>query len=318
MSNIPIYQTNSITKKNKREQIIKLMKRNYMLYVFLIPAMIYILLFHYAPMYGIQIAFKNFSPGAGIWGSTWVGTKWFNIFFSSPRFFQILKNTLTTSLYSLAAGCPIPIILAIALHNLPSIRLKKVAQTATYMPHFISIVVLVGMMSAFLSPRSGFVNTIIKAFGGKAIYFFGESKWFYHLYVWSGVWQNSGWSSIIYMAALSGVNLELHESAIIDGANKLQRIWNIDIPSIVPTMVILLILNFGRLMSVGFEKVFLMQNSLNINVSEVISTYTYKIGLVQAEFSYSTSIGLFNNVINFTLVIIVNQIARKLSDTSLW
>lgn len=322
MKDMSFYQTNSLSSKSlkekKRQQTLRLMKSNYMLYLFLLPALTYIFLFHYMPMYGVQIAFKNFSPSAGIWGSPWVGTKWFDLFFSSPRFVQILGNTLSISFYSLAAGFPIPIILAIALHNLPNIYMKKIAQTVTYMPHFISVVVLVGMLSAFLSPRSGFVNTIIKSVGGEAIYFMGEPKWFYHLYVWSGVWQNAGWNSIIYMAALSGVSPELHESSIIDGANKLQRIWHIDVPSIVPTMVIMLILNFGRVMSVGFEKVFLMQNSLNVNVAEVISTYTYKIGLVQAEFSYSTAIGLFNNVINFILVVVVNRIARKLSDTSLW
>ena len=289
-----------------------------MLYIFLLPAFTYIFLFKYIPIYGIQIGFKNFSPSLGIWGSPWAGTKWFELFFTSPRFVQILKNTLTISIYSLIAGFPMPIILAIALHNLTSIRLKKFAQTITYMPHFISIVVLVGMMSAFFSPRSGFINTIIQTFGYEPIYFMGEPKWFIHLYVWSSIWQNAGWGSIIYMAALSSVSPELHESAIIDGANKLQRIWHIDIPSIVPTMIILLILNFGQIMNVGFEKVFLMQNSLNVNVSEVISTYTYKIGLIQSEYSYSTAIGLFNNVINFFMVVTVNQIARTFSETSLW
>ena len=186
------------------------------------------------------------------------------------------------------------------------------------MPHFISVVVMVGMISVFFSPRSGFINTIVQAFGGDPIYFMGEAKYFRHLYVWSGVWQSAGWSSIIYIAALSGVSPELHESAMMDGASKLRRIWHIDIPTIMPTMVILLIMNCGQIMSVGFEKVFLMQNSLNNTVSEVISTYTYKIGLIQAEYSYSTAIGLFNNIINFTILIIVNKISGKLSGSSLW
>lgn len=305
-------------KARHRSHTWKLMKRNAVLYLFLLPAVAYIAIFHYAPMYGIQLAFKTFSPAAGIWGSPWVGIKWFQMFFESPRFWQLFGNTVILSLYSLVAGFPVPIILALLLNNVGKLGLKKFAQTVTYMPHFISVVVMVGMISVFFSPRSGFINTIVQAFGGDPIYFMGEAKYFRHLYVWSGVWQSAGWSSIIYIAALSGVSPELHESAMMDGASKLRRIWHIDIPTIMPTMVILLIMNCGQIMSVGFEKVFLMQNSLNNTVSEVISTYTYKIGLIQAEYSYSTAIGLFNNIINFTILIIVNKISGKLSGSSLW
>ena len=305
-------------KARQRHQTIKLMKRNVALYLFLIPAVAYIAVFHYAPMYGIQLAFKSFSPAEGIWGSPWVGFKWFQMFFESPRFWQLFGNTVILSFYSLVAGFPIPIILALLLNNVGNLKFKKFAQTITYMPHFISVVVLVGMISVFFSPRSGFINTIIQAFGGDPIYFMGEAKYFRHLYVWSGIWQSMGWSSIIYIAALSGVSPELHESAMMDGASKLKRIWHIDLPTIMPTMVILLIMSCGQIMSVGFEKVFLMQNSLNNTVSEVISTYTYKIGLIQAEYSYSTAIGLFNNIINFTILILVNRISRKLSGSSLW
>lgn len=305
-------------RQNKWNHTKKLMKANWALYLFLVPAVVYIGTFSYGPMYGIQLAFKTFVASKGIMGSPWVGLKWFSMFFSSARFGQILWNTISISLYSLLIGFPIPIILALILNNITNLKLKKFAQTVTYMPHFISVVVLIGMMSVFFSPNSGFVNTLLGALGVKPVYFMGEPSLFRHLYVWSGVWQSMGWSSIIYIAALSGVSPELHESAVIDGASRLRRIWHIDIPAIMPTMVILLILSCGQIMSVGYEKVYLMQNSLNLNVSEVISTYTYKIGLVQAEFGYSTAIGLFNNIINFTILLIVNKAAGRLSGSSLW
>jgi putative aldouronate transport system permease protein len=302
----------------KRKRTVKLMRKNWVLYLFLLPAMLYIGTFHYGPMYGIQLAFRDFSPSMGIWGSPFVGWKYFNMFFSSPRFKMLLTNTIILSAYNLLLSFPAPIILALILHYTPGLRLKKFAQTVTYAPHFISTVVLVGMLNIFLSPSSGFVNSIIKALGFEPIYFFGEAKWFRHVYVLSDIWQSTGWGSIIYMAALTAVSPELHEAAIIDGATKLQRIWHIDIPTIMPTMVILLIMSLSNIMSIGFEKTYLMQTSLNLTTSEVISTYTYKVGLMQAEYSYSTAIGLFNNVINFTLLIVVNWAARHLSGSSLW
>ncbi|MCI8441230.1 MAG: sugar ABC transporter permease [Provencibacterium sp.] len=304
--------------KSNLQKTLKLMKRNYILYLFLLPAAVYLVLYHYAPMYGIQLAFKDYIPAKGIWGSPWVGMKWFNTFFSSPRFWVLLKNTVVISLYSLAASFPTPVILALIINNVGNNKLRRFSQTVTYIPHFISVVVLVGMISVFFSPRSGFVNTIIQFFGAEPIYFMGEPQYFRHMYVWSGVWQSTGWGSIIYLAALAGVGPELHEAAIIDGASRLKRIWHIDLPAIMPTMVILLIMNCGQVMNVGFEKIYLMQNSLNQVYSEVISTYTYKIGLLQAEYSYSTAIGLFNNVINFIILIAVNKIAGKLSGSSLW
>ena len=310
--------TSGNSKKSKAQKTLELMKKNYALYLFLLPAVLYIALFHYGPLYGLLIAFKNFSPTKGIWGSSWVGFKWFKLFFESPKFWELIKNTVILSLYGLVAGFPIPIILALILNYVNNLKFKRIAQTISYMPYFISVVVVVGMMSAFFSPQSGFVNTIVKAFGSKPIYFMGESGMFRHLYVWSGVWQSAGWGSIIYISALSSVSPELHEAAIIDGANKLKRIWHIDIPTIMPTMVILLILNCGSIMNVGYEKTFLMQNNLTINVSEVISTYTYKVGLLQSEYGYSTAIGLFNNVINFIVLVVVNKLARKLSGSSLW
>ena len=282
-----------------KKRFIKSLKENWVLYLFLLPALVYFAVFSYAPLYGIQIAFKDFVPSKGIWGSKWAGFKYFKMFLEAPRFWYYVKNTLILSVYSLIAGFPVPILLAFIFNDIRRPGLKKIAQTLSYMPHFISIVVLVGMMSSFFSPQSGFVNTAIGFLGGKPIYFMGSKKWFRHMYVWSGVWQSAGWGSIIYLAALTGVNPELHESAMIDGANKVQRIWNIDLPAIMPTMSILLIMNFGRIMSIGFDKVYLMQNDLNVGVSEVISTYTYKVGLIQQNYSYSTAIGLFNNVINF-------------------
>lgn len=305
-------------KQSKRRYIIKQMKSNWVLYLFILPTLAYFIIFNYIPMYGIQIAFKSFSAADGVWGSPWVGTYWIEQFVASPMFWKYFWNTLILSLYSLVAGFPAPIILALVINYISSSKFKKIAQTVTYMPHFISVVVLVGMMSSFLSPSSGFVNTFLTNLGMEPIYFMGKSELFRHLYVWSGIWQNAGWDSIIYIAALASVSPELHEAAVIDGASKMQRIFNVDIPSIMPIMITLLILNCGGILGVGFEKSYLMQNALNINVSEVIATYTYKVGLQLSEFSYSTAIGLFNTVINFIVLIIVNTISKRTSEVSLW
>lgn len=303
----------------KRNKTLILMKRNWILYLFLVPAVVYIAVFMYAPMYGLVIAFKDFSASKGIMGSPWVGTKWFSTFFNAPRFWQILKNTLALSVYSLVVGFPLPVILALIINGIGNTRAKKFTQTVTYMPYFISTVVLVGMMSVLFSPRSGIVNTLLSYLGGSGdTFFMGESRFFRHMYVWSGVWQSTGWNSIIYIAALTGVSQELHEAAKIDGANKLQRILNVDLPAIMPTMVILLIMNCGSILSVGYEKVYLLQNDLNTPVSEVISTYIYKMGLQQQRFSYSTAIGLFNNVINFIILITVNRVSKKISGMGLF
>ena len=295
------------------------MRRNWLLYVFLLPAVIYMGIFLYAPMYGLVIAFKDFTASKGILGSPWVGTKWFELFFTSPRFWQILKNTLILSVYSLIVGFPLPVILALMINDIRNLRFKRFTQTVTYMPYFISTVVLVGMMSVLFSPKSGVVNAILAHMGGSGeTFFMGESRYFRHMYVWSGVWQSMGWNSIIYIAALTGVSQELHEAAKIDGANKIQRILHVDLPAILPTMIILLIMNCGSILNVGYEKVYLLQNSLNTPVSEVISTYIYKIGLQQQKFSYSTAIGLFNNIVNFMVLVTVNKFSRKVSGTGLW
>lgn len=308
----------TIRLKGNKSRIFRKMLKNYELYLFVLPALAYFIIFCYLPMYGVQIAFKDFLASEGIWGSPWIGTKYFEYFFHSFNFWQLIKNTVGISLYSLAAGFPAPIILALMLNEIKNSTFKKIVQNFTYAPYFISSVVLVGMIMAFLSPTNGIVNEVIKNLGGKPISFMTKAPWFKSIYVWSGIWQSTGWGSIIYLAALSGIDTQLHEAAIADGATRIQRIWHINIPWIMPTMVILLILNCGSIMNVGFEKIYLMQNPLNMDSSDVISTYVYRMGLLNAKYSFSTAVGLFNSVVNFTLLVIVNSISKRLSETSLW
>jgi putative aldouronate transport system permease protein len=288
------------------------------LYVLFLPTFLYYVIFHYGPMYGVQIAFKDFIAIKGIMGSPWVGLKHFARFFRSFEAWNIIRNTLVISLYQVVFGFPVPFLLAILLNQLNSRRYKRIVQTVTYAPHFISIVVLVGMMHVFLSPRTGLVNQALRLVRDEPVFFMGKSQWFRPLFVLSGIWQNAGWQTIIYLAALSAVDPSLHEAAIVDGAGKLQRILHIEIPSILPTAVILLILRLGRVMSLGFEKAFLMQNPLNLETSEIISTYVYKVGLLGAQYSFSAAVGLFNAVINLTLLVAVNRLSRILTKTSLW
>lgn len=297
---------------------LKGIRKNWDLYLLVSPVLAYFLVFHYWPIYGVQIAFKDFNAIAGIWGSPWVGFKHFERFFDSYYFWRLIKNTVGISLYQLIVGFPVPIILALMINELKSDRFKKIVQSVTYAPHFLSLVVLVGMMVAFLSPNNGLINQIIVAFGGEPVYFISEPAWFKTLYVLSDIWQNVGWHSIIYLAVLVGIDPQLYEAAVVDGANKLKRIIYVTIPCILPTAIILLILNTGHLMSVGFEKVFLMQNNINIEASEVISTYIYKSGLLGSQFSFSAAIGLFNNIINFAVLVWVNSLARRVNKTSLW
>ena len=296
----------------------KLAVQNRALYLMILPAFLYIAIFHYWPMYGVQIAFRNFNFADGITGSPWVGLKWFRYFFKSNNFKNVVGNTLILNFYNLLAGFPVPIILALVMNSIPGKRFKRVAQTITYLPHFISVVVLVGLMSCMFSVNSGWVNTIVKAFGGTPAYVMGEAKYFRHVYVWSVVWQEMGWNSIIYLAALTSIDSGLHEAAMIDGAGKLRRIWHIDIPGILPTIAILLIMRFGQMMSLGFDKAYIMQNSLNYSVSEVLSTYIYKQGIKSTKYSYSAAISLFNNLINLIMLVTVNRISDKLSGNSLF
>ena len=290
--------------------------RNWMLYLFVLPSFIYITLFQYGPLYGIQIAFRNYKPARGIWNSTWVGFKYFEKFLTSYNCLELIRNTLVLSFYELLMF-PVPILLALVVHYTPIRALRKATQSITYAPYFISVVVMCGMITTFFS-STGIVNQIIKLFGGNAVDFMNYEEYWRGLYVGSGVWRTSGYNAVIYIAALAGVSPELHEAATVDGANRMQRIWHIDIPSILPTIVILLILRCGRIMSVGFQKAYLLQNDLNLGVSEIISTYVYKMGLQKGQYSLSTAVGLFNNIINFLLVISVNKISRKLTGSSLW
>ena len=290
--------------------------RNWVLYLFLLPTLIYLLIFNYWPRYGVQIAFRNFKPTKGIWGSPWVGMKNFDKFFHSYMFKDLLTNTIVLSVYQIVASFAFPILLALLLNYCVSNKLRKVTQMVTYAPHFISTVVLVGMLNVFLS-ESGIINHLLNLLGLRSVPFLSDAGMFRHIYVWSHIWQRTGYNSVIYIAALAGVNPELHEAAIVDGANKLQCILHIDLPAIMPTAIILLIMSTGNMLSLGFEKVYLMQNDLNLGVSEIISTYVYKIGLLNAQYSYSTAIGLFNNVINLIVLLTVNKIADKVSGTSL-
>lgn len=308
--------------KNK-ESLRKLFKQIYkgrQLYLLLALPLIYLIIFSYVPMAGVQIAFKDYTFKGGIWGSKWVGLKHFTKFLSDYQFIPILMNTLRVSVYTLTVTTFLPIFLALALNCLNNVRLKKTIQTLTYLPHFISVVVLIGMLTQMLNPIIGIYGNLVRNITGeRARDLLGVATAFPHLYVWSGVWQNTGFNSIIYIAALAGSDQDLHEAAQIDGATRLQRVRYIDIPCIIPTAVILLILNAGKVMSVGFEKVYLLQNSLNLTHSEVISTYVYKQAFgAGSNFSYSTAIGLFNSVINLILIVTVNKISKKVSDSSLW
>lgn len=291
---------------------------NWQLYLFLLPAIAYFLIFRYYPMLGLQIAFKRYKSNVGMWASQWAGMKYFDQFFRGPNFTRLITNTLMISVGTLLISFPVPILLAVLLNQLPSKKYKKLVQTTIYAPHFISTVVLVGMIFLFFSPRNGVVNHLIAALGGERIHFMGEPSWFRPLYIGSDIWQNAGWGSIIYLAALSNINPELHEAAIMDGANKYQRVWHIDLPGILPTVVIMFILSAGKVMTVGFDKAFLMKNELNASVSEIISVHVYQRGLLDNQPSYSTAVGMFESVVNLVLITTVNFISKKVSNSSLF
>ena len=292
--------------------------KNWQLYIMCLPAVIYFLIFAYKPMYGIIIAFKNYSMRKGIMGSPWIGFGNFERLFSSYWFPIILKNTLTLSGLTLILGFPIPILLALILNEVQNSRFRKGFQTISYAPHFISTVVLCGMLTLFLSPSSGVINRFITMLCGEHINFLQEPSMFKWVYVLSGVWQEMGWGSIIYFATLSGVDKALIEAADIDGASRLQKIWYINLPVLVPTILILLILNCGSLLSVGYEKVFLLQNPTNLSASEVISTFVYKSGLEKSDFSFGAAADLFNSVVNTIVLVLANTISKQTTKTSLF
>ncbi len=306
-------------KKKSRTDAIKIyLYKNWQFWALIALPVIYLIIFNYIPMGGIILAFKRFSPRKGILGSDFVGLMYFRQFLGAPSSLRIIRNTLRLGVYSLLVGFPIPILLALAINEVKHQRLKKFVQIVTYAPYFISLVVLVGIMMRIMDLRTGILNHLIVALGGKPVNFFGSKDIFPHLYVWSGVWQISGYASIIYIAALSGVNPELQEAAIIDGASRVQRIWNVDLPAIRPTIVMMLIFNVGQIMNIGFEKAYLMKNSVNQANAEIISTFVYEIGLKNGDFSFSTAVGLFNSVISLLLFVFVNEISKRLTETSVW
>ena len=305
-------------KKSMGKRISVEVKRHWQLYLMLVLPVTYLIIFAYLPMGGAVIAFKDYSIRGGIWGSEWVGLKHFKNFLTTPDFKNLMTNTLALSLYSLIISFPMPILLALAINEMRGRHYKKVVQMVTYLPYFISTVVLVGIMQNIFSVRTGLVNNIIMLFGGKAIDFMGKPGLFRSLYVWSGVWQGMGYSAVIYIAALASVDISQTEAAIIDGAGRFARVWNVDIPAIMPTIVIQLILAVGSIMSLGFEKVYLMQNPVNMQTSEIISTFVYKRGLINFQYSYATAVGLFNSVCNMVLIVLANMFSKRVNETSLW
>ena len=292
-------------------------RKNWIYYLMIIPVVVYFILLSYVPMYGITLAFKDYKVKEGILGSPWVGFEHFARFFSAYNFKTLLMNTLTISLYGLAMF-PIPILFALLLNYLKSKRLKKTVQMVSYAPHFLSTVIICSMVTLFTTPDTGAFNLLRGLVGLDSVNFLAKPEWFKTIYTLSGVWQNMGWSAIIYLSTLAGVDYEMHEAAIVDGATIVQRMRYIDIPSIKPTVVMLLIMSMGSLMNVGFEKVFLLQNNLNASASSIISTYVYHVGLVDNDFAFSTAVGLFNNIINIILLVSANYFSKKVLDESMF
>ena len=294
------------------------LKKHWQLYLFIVPPVLYFIIFKYVPMFNIVLAFKDYNVIKGIWGSPWAGMKYFDLFFHNPVFATLLKNTLFLSLSQLALTFPIPILLALALNEVRHRRFKRFVQLVTYAPYFISTVVMVSIIMLFLAPNLGLAIMLLGALGIDSINFLGRPDLFRSIYAWSEVWQTAGYSAVIYLAAISGVDPSLYEAAKVDGASRLQKIRHVDLPGILPTIVVILILNVGSLMAIGFEKVYLLQNPLNLSSSEIISTYVYKIGLLNANYSFATAVGLFNSVVNMILLVLVNLIAKRLTNNSLW
>ena len=301
----------------KRKNQLAKIKKYWQLYLLLAPALIAVFIFHYIPIYGAQIAFKDYRTSLGIFGSEWVGFKHFIRFLSYPDFWKIMRNTFVLSLYDYLTF-PLPIMLALSVDEIRNEKFKKTVQMITYAPYFISTIIVVSMINLFFDRGTGLINAVIEQLGGGRIAFLERASAFKHLYIWSGVWSGLGWNAIIYLSALSGVSSELIEAAKIDGAGRFRVVWSIKIPTILPTMITMLILRTGSLLSVGFEKIFAMQNPFNLEVSRVLSTYVYEMGITGAQFSYSSAIGLFNNAINVALILIVNWISKKVAETSLF
>ncbi|WP_127588692.1 ABC transporter permease [Paenibacillus koleovorans] len=292
-------------------------KSKYLL-LLLLPGTAYLIIFQYIPMYGVVIAFKDFSPGLGIWGSEWVGFHWFSEFFNSYYAYRLLRNTVLISVYGLLWGFPIPLIFALLLNELRNGFFKRAVQTVSYFPHFISTVIITGLIVNFLSPHDGLIGVLLSKITGESISLLVDPSWFRTIYISSGIWQSFGWSSIIYLAALSAIDPQLFDAAKIDGAGRWKQMLHITLPGIMPTVVILLILNMGSLLSVGAEKIILLYSPAIYETSDVISTYVYRRGLLGADYSFGAAVGLFNSIANFLLLIIVNSISKKVNQTSLW
>lgn len=300
-------------------KILSGLKKDWQLWAMILPALAYIIIFCYVPMYGIQLAFRKYDFSKGLTGGDWVGFKYFIQYFESPMFWTTLRNTFVISFFTLVCGFPAPILLALVVNSLRQKKLRRVVQTAVYMPYFISTVVMVAILQILLSPSTGVVSNFLKSLHiiPQSINLLGTPSAFVPVYVLSGIWQSAGWNSIIFIAALASVDGQLYDAAKVDGANRWQQVLHVELPAIVPTIVILLIMNMGRVLSVGFEKVFLMQNDLNLSVSEVISTYVFNIGVQSGQFSFGSAVGLFNTVINFAFLMIANMVSKKAADISL-
>ena len=297
---------------------LRLLRRDYQLWIMIMPAVAVVLIFNYIPMYGIQLAFRDYDFSKGLTGGEWRGLHYFQQFIDSYLFADLMTNTFLISLVTIVVGFPAPIVLALILNQIRRKRLKNLMQTTVYLPHFISVIVLVGMLNVLLSPETGAVGYLMKSIGLGHINLIASTSTFIPVYVLSDVWQHCGWNSIIYLAALSAVDPQLYDSAKMDGASRWQTIRHVDLPALAPTIIVLFILSMGGILSTGFEKIFLMQNSLNLPVSEVISTYVYRIGIISNQFSYASAIGLFNTVINFVFLLAMNAISKRVSDTSLY
>lgn len=296
----------------------KYVKRNYILYLCLVPGILYYLIFCYAPMGGLVIAFKDYNIFQGIFISPWVGLKYFKQLFALPNFYSVVRNTLTLNLLSLVVGFPMPIILSLMLNEVRSKYFKKFSQSLLYIPHFMSWIVLAGIIKGLLATRTGFVNQMITFFGGEEIFFLGNTTWWIVVYIISGIWQSAGWGTIVYMAALTGIDQTLYEAAMIDGAGRFKRMIHITIPGIMPTITIMLIIRMGNLLSIGFEQPMALYNSLVAEVAEVISTYTYTIGIERAQYSLTTAFGFLQSVINMLMIISANRIVKKLGGEGLY
>ena len=304
--------------KSRPQRFTASLQKDLPLYVLCLPALVLVTVFHYLPMYGALIAFESYSPAKGVFGSRWVWFQHFERFFRDPYFFRIVRNTLLLGVYSLAIGFPAPIILALLLNEVHHKAFKKVTQTISYMPYFLSTVIIVGIMKDLMSITDGKINEIIKLLGGKPIYFFVESEWFRFIYISSGIWQNVGFSSIIYLAALAGVDVELYEAAVMDGAGRARQLWHVTLPGILPTIVILLILNVGGIVSNDYTKILLIYNAGTYETADVIGTYVFRAGIEGGSFSYSTAVGLLLSVIAFALLYATNKFSKSVSDIYLW